>query len=91
MRNTLRTGPNVRRRSSKRTTPNEHIGRTLPPPQKGGARQNLQKPEVRELKPSERVGNQSGQRTGKRQKPERSGNREATESETVRNREATSG
>ena len=90
MRNTLHTEPNVRRRPSKRTTPNEHIGRPLPP-QKGGARQNLQKPEVRELKPSERVGNQSGQRTGKRRKPERSGNREATESETVRNREATSG
>ncbi|EEZ78191.1 hypothetical protein HMPREF0972_01385 [Actinomyces sp. oral taxon 848 str. F0332] len=30
MRNTSRTEPNVRRRSSKRTTPNKHIGRTLP-------------------------------------------------------------
>ena len=90
MRNTMRTEPNARRRPSKRTTPKKHIGRTLPRKraEPDGTFRNL---EVRELKPSERVRNQSGQRTGKRRKPERSGNREATGSETVRNREATSG
>ena len=101
MRNTLRTEPNVRCRPSRRTTPNKQIGRTLPRKraEPDGTFRNLK---VRELKPSERVRNQSGQTTGKRQKaspsetgkghkPERSANREATESEPVRNREGTSG
>lgn|GEM_PF-3913711 len=67
MRNTMRTEPNARRRPSKRTTPKKHIGRTLPRKraEPDGTFRNL---EVRELKPSERVRNQSGQTTGKRQK-----------------------
>lgn len=72
MRNTLRTEPNVRRRPSRRTTPNKQIGRTLPRKraEPDGTFRNL---EVRELKPSE-----------KGQKPERSDNREAAETEAVR-------
>lgn len=90
MRNTLRTEPNARRWPSRRTTPNKQIGRTLPRKRSepDGTFRNL---EVRELKPSESIGNQSGQATGKRQRTERSDNRGATESETVRNREETSG
>ena len=82
MPNTLRTEPNVRCRPSRRTTPNKQIGRTLPRKraEPDGTFRNLK---VRELKPSERVRNQSGQTTGKRQKPKRSENRKGAQTRAV--------